>query len=203
MEEQSRARISLVPDHRLNNLSCFDSGSLSRYLVSKLIHAVVKGNRRCEGRAKVILQGSSRVKARVAQHLGKDVALGPSRVGRAAPAIASIRWLEQAALPLSGYAEDPILGRASCTKKPGAEERMFPDHRYCLSNFLIAYNLRGEVSRGCSWHRQIQCHLLKAATLILRFNKGGYRSRPIGSRSTPSYYSNCGRCNTGHIPSHR
>jgi hypothetical protein len=30
-------------------------------------------------------------------------------------------------------------------KKPGAEERMFPDHRYCLSNFLIAYNLRREV----------------------------------------------------------
>ena len=52
MEEQSRARISLVPNHRLNNPSCFDSGSLSRNLVSKLIHAAVKGNGRCEGRGR-------------------------------------------------------------------------------------------------------------------------------------------------------
>jgi hypothetical protein len=109
----------LSPSHRLNELSCFDSGSLSRYLVSKLIHAAVKGDGRCEGRATGILRGRHRVKARLAQHLGNDFALGSSRVGRAVPAIARIRWGPQAALPLSGYAEDPILGRASCSKETG------------------------------------------------------------------------------------
>jgi hypothetical protein len=44
----------LSPGHRLNKSSCFDSGSVSRYLVSKLIHAAVKGNGRCEGRARVM-----------------------------------------------------------------------------------------------------------------------------------------------------
>ena len=88
----------------------------------------------------VILQRRSRVKARLAQHLGNDFTLGPSRVGRAVPAIALIRWRPQAVLSLSGCAGDAILDVASCTKKPGAEERMFPDHRCCLSNFLIAYN---------------------------------------------------------------
>ena len=129
MEEQSRARISLVPNHRLNNPSCFDSGSLSRNLVSKLIHAAVKGNGRCEGRGRGILQRRSRVKARLAQHLGNDFTLGPSRVGRDVPAIALIRWRPQAALSPSGCAGDAILDVASCTKKPGAEERIFPNHR--------------------------------------------------------------------------
>jgi hypothetical protein len=55
----------------------------------------------------------SRAKARLAQHLGNDFALGPSRVGRAVPAIASIRWRPQAALSLSGYAGGAIPDVAS------------------------------------------------------------------------------------------
>ena len=61
----------------------------------------------------VILQRRSRVKARLAQHLGNDFTLGPSRVGRAVPAIALIRWRPQAALSPSGCAGDAILDVAS------------------------------------------------------------------------------------------
>jgi hypothetical protein len=58
-------------------------------------------------------RGHPEFNARLVQHLGNDFALGPSRVGRAAPAIASIRWRLQAALPLSGCAGEAILDVAS------------------------------------------------------------------------------------------
>lgn len=138
----------LSPSRRLNKLFCFDSGSLSRYLVSKLIHAAVKGNGRCGGRGRGILQRRSRVKAWLVQHLGNDFALGPSRVGRAVPANAPIRWWAQTVPSLSGYAGDAILDVASYTKKPVAEERIFPNHRCCLSNFFVAYDRAQTVFRS-------------------------------------------------------
>jgi hypothetical protein len=138
----------LSPGHRLNKSSCFDSGSLSRYLVSKLIHAAVKGNDGCEGRARVMLLGRSRFAVQPVKGLGKDFALGPSRVGRAVPTTASIRWWPQTVLSLSGYAGDAILDVASYTKKPVAEERIFPNHRCCLSNFFNAYDRAQTVLRS-------------------------------------------------------
>ena len=154
------------------------------------------------GRARVILRGSYRFKVRLAQHLGNDFALGPSRVGRAVPAIARIRWRPQAALPQSGCAGDTILDVASYTKKPGAEERIFPDYRCCLSNFLITYDLRREVFPWLFMPPTDPVSPLKAASSIRRVNKGPC-SRPIGTRSRRSYYSNGCRCNRGHKPSHR
>jgi|GEM_PF-4879681 hypothetical protein len=93
--------------------------------------------------------GGYRSKVRLAQHLGKDVSLGSSRIGQAVPAMALIRCLPQAVPSLSGCAGDAILDGDSRTKKiPGAEKRIFPDHRCCLSNSFIAYTRSQRVLRS-------------------------------------------------------